>query len=150
MSKSVIFSTMWKIITEVSNQTGVKKSQVSKSEALKMAYERLNSNFTTPKEGKIIIGHGTKKVFVSENGKPAFEGAIDYKPFDVLYIEKSKDVYFYYFVEENYEVSLLTQSHFGFTQTAIWETMLINDERFQTKQVAKWQELFNKMECMGY
>lgn len=150
MSKSVIFSTMWKIITEVSNQTGVKKSQVTKSEALKMAYERLNSNFTVPKEEKIIPQFGVKKVIVSENGKPAFIGAPLYKPFDVLYVEKSTDVYFYYFVEENYEVSLLTKSHFGFLQTAIWDTMLINDERFQVNQVAKWQELFNKMECMGY
>lgn len=150
MSKSVIFQTMWSIIRDTAKKTGVKPSQVSKSEALKMAYEKSISNFTQKKEEKIIPQFGVKKVIVSANGKPAFEGAPLYKPFDVLYVEKSKDVYFYYFVEENYEISLLTQSHFGFTQTAIWETMLLNDERFSTNQIAKWQELFENLQMGGY
>ena len=153
--KKSVFIKMWSIIRETARKIDCKISEVSKSIALKMAYEtpsnyeieqnkqsiKLENYPTTMK--KVFVGKG--QVFGTERsvtfGK--FDGEI--RVFDVLYVEKSNDVYEYFWIDQDYQLVSLTKSHFGFKNTCIWETMQLNYERV-VRLTDCWEDFFMKME----
>ena len=93
---------------------------------------------------KVCVGKG--RVF--SNGEKSVEFCNFYgnvRVFDVLYIEKSRDIYEYFWIDENYNLVSLTKSHFGFKNTAIWETMCLNYDK-ETNFTDAWIDFFQKME----
>jgi hypothetical protein len=162
MSKTVkdnekvsVFKRMWEIIRDTSRKMSCKISEVSKSIALKMAYE-VESNYEIERKKesvelknysrdlkRVVVGKG--RVFSTERSVEFITFYGDVRVFDVLYIEKNRDIYEYFYVNENYEIVSLTKSHFGFKNTAIWETMLLNYEK-NTGLIDGWENFFMKME----
>lgn len=156
MDKSSVFKRMWEIIRDTQKKLACKISEVSKSIALKMAYE-VESNYEVEQKKEAVrlenYPIGMKKVSVGKgkmfsNGEKNVEFCNFYgnvRVFDVLYIEKSRDVYEYFWIDENYNLVSLTKSHFGFKNTAIWETMCLNHDK-ETNFTDAWIDFFQKME----
>lgn len=155
MDKKSVFKKMWEIIRDTQKKLACKISEVSKSIALKMAYE-VESNYEVEQKKEAVklenYPISMKRVSVGKGRVFSTERSVEYnnfygyvRVFDVLYIEKSSDVYEYFWIDENYNLVSLTKSHFGFKNTAIWETMLLNYEK-NTGVVDLWESFFSKME----
>lgn len=155
MDKKSVFTRMWEIIRDTQRKMSCKISEVSKSIALKMAYE-VESNYEAEQKKecvkledypismkKVVVGKG--RVFSTERNVEFINFYGYVRVFDVLYIEKNRDVYEYFWINQNYELVSLTKSHFGFKNTAIWETMLLNYEK-NTGFIDNWENFFLKME----
>ena len=142
--KSLLFKKMWDIIKDTATKLKCKLSDVSKSEALKMAYE-------LPQE-ESISKNNHKKYFYSrkvaevgidkETLQPTYTNTAEIKPCSVVYIEFTDAEYVYWYVNEKLEMSELTRSHFGFKQTCFWQTM-----KDKITGWLDWEIFFNRMEA---
>lgn len=127
--QSFVFQKMWAIISTTANLMNIPKSQVSKSEALKLAYECWNTRTLAIEEAVTILEktRGAKRVQKvvcnHDTLKPNFIDTMEIEAKSVLYVEFNEEVYSYYFIDEMFNIGELTKSHFGFKQTAMFQTM---------------------------
>lgn len=141
--KAWVFSKMWSLIRLAAKESGCKISEVSKSEALKLAYECWDSRTIDISEDLdlIRITKGARRIEKvtcnPDTLKPNFTGTDEVESKSVLYVEFNADVYVYYFIDEEFKPGELTRSHFGFKQTAIFQTM-----KDRCNNYAEWEQFF--------
>lgn len=127
--RSFVFQKMWAIISATAKMLNIPKSQVSKSEALKLAYECWNTRTLLIEEESYILEktRGAKRVQKvvcnPDTLKPNFIDTNEIEAKSVLYVEFNDEIYCYYFIDELFHIGELTKSHFGFKQTAMFQTM---------------------------
>lgn len=148
--QSFVFQKMWAIIDATAKVMNIPKSQVSKSEALKLAYECWNTRTIEIAEELYLSEkvRGAKKVQKvicnPDTLKPNFIDTKEVEAKSVLYVEFNDEIYCYYFIDEQFNIGELTKSHFGFKQTAMFQTM-----KDRVTGYKEWETFFAKNCEMG-